>query len=58
MFRRLCFWGLGEEETARMHERLPALLRGKDPQAIVLGALIAYRIARWPQQRFLTGIEP
>ena len=58
MFRRLCFWQLADADLSMIEDTLPALMRGADRHASALGSLLAYRIARWPQQRFHPGVEP
>lgn len=58
VFRRLCAWDLAEEELSFLESKLPALMRGAGRNAAVLGSLLAYRTARWPNQNFPPGIEP
>ena len=56
LFRRLCFWDLSAQELEALQRRL-AGLRAVDGQAAILGALLGYRIGRWPMQRFPPGLD-
>lgn len=58
LFRRLCFWDLADEELSLLEAKLPALMRATGRHAAVLGSLLAYRTARWPNRHFPPGIEP
>jgi GR25 family glycosyltransferase involved in LPS biosynthesis len=58
MFRRLCFWTLADEDLSLIERKLPALTGSVGREETAFGSLLAYRMARWPQRRFLPGVEP
>lgn len=57
LFRRLCFGRLDDAALAGLERELGRLLPAIGRPERVLGALMAYRVARWPRQRFPPGIE-
>jgi hypothetical protein len=57
LFRRLCFGRLDGPALAALERDLERLLPAIDRAERLLGALMAYRVARWPRQRFPPGIE-
>jgi hypothetical protein len=56
--RRLCFYDLDETQLADLAARSARLIGAVSPQDRVLGELCAYRMARWPLERFPPGVKP
>jgi hypothetical protein len=52
LFRRLCFFDLGEDAAARLTARIAELTRGLTRPEAIFGALCAYRVAKWPNSHF------
>jgi hypothetical protein len=58
VFRRLCFYDLGEDELAALTAKSAHLMATVTQEDRLLGELCAYRMARWPLERFPPGVEP
>jgi hypothetical protein len=58
LFRRLCFGHLSDGILASLEPGLETLARGTGRAESLLGALMAYRMARWPGVRFRPVVEP
>jgi Glycosyltransferase family 25 (LPS biosynthesis protein) len=58
LFRRLCFGDLSDKILAALEPELETLARGTGRAESLLGALMAYRMARWPGVRFRPVVEP
>jgi GR25 family glycosyltransferase involved in LPS biosynthesis len=52
LFRRLCFFDLGEDAMAGLAAKVADLTRDVPPAEASFGALCAHRIAKWPNTRF------
>ena len=58
VFRRLCFYDLDGPELDALFEKSAKLMEAVSEEDRLLGELCAYRMARWPLERFPPGIEP
>jgi hypothetical protein len=58
IYRRLCFYDLDETQLADLAARSARLMGAVSPQDRLLGELCAYRMARWPLERFPPGVKP
>jgi hypothetical protein len=58
IYRRLCFYDLDETQLADLAARSARLMGAVAPQDRLLGELCAYRMARWPLERFPPGVKP
>lgn len=57
IFRRLCFGDLDEAALAALEARLDGILRNTGRAESLLGALMAYRVSRWPRVRFRSVVD-
>jgi GR25 family glycosyltransferase involved in LPS biosynthesis len=57
LFRRLCFFDLGEEAAANLTARIADLARDLTRPEAIFGALCAHRVAKWPNSRFAPRVE-
>ena len=55
IFRRLCFYDLDEEALEALAARSERLTAAVTLEDRLLGALCAYRMGRWPLERFSSG---
>jgi hypothetical protein len=58
VYRRLCFYDLDESQLAALAAKSARLMAAVTQQDRLLGELCAYRMARWPLERFPPGVEP
>lgn len=58
LFRRLCFVDLHDEMLPAFAARIDELMRNYGRREVLLGGLLAYRLARFPETRFDPGVEP
>lgn len=58
VFRRLCFYDLDARELDALFAKSEKLMESVTEEDRLLGELCAYRMARWPLERFPPGIEP
>lgn len=58
VFRRLCFYDLDEYQLAALAAKSEPLMAAVTQQDRLLGELCAYRMARWPLERFPPGVKP
>jgi hypothetical protein len=52
LFRRLCFFDLGEGAAATLTARIAELTRALTRPEAIFAALCAYRVAKWPNSHF------
>lgn len=57
VFRRLCFYDLDAPELDALFAKSQKLMESVSEEDRLLGELCAYRMARWPLERFPPGIE-
>jgi GR25 family glycosyltransferase involved in LPS biosynthesis len=57
LFRRLCFFDLGEGAAAGLTARIADLKRDLTRAEAIFGALCAHRVAKWPNTRFPPRVE-
>lgn len=58
VFRRLCFHDLDAQALDALFAKSAKLMESVTEEDRLLGELCAYRMARWPLERFPPGIEP
>jgi hypothetical protein len=58
VFRRLCFHDLDAQELDALFEKSAKLMQTVSEEDRLLGELCAYRMARWPLERFPPGVAP
>lgn len=56
VYRRLCFHDLGEAELEGLKAKSARLMAATSEEDRLLGELCAYRMARWPLERFPPGV--
>jgi GR25 family glycosyltransferase involved in LPS biosynthesis len=55
-FRRLCFYDLDEQRLTEIAAKSARLMDAVSVEDRILGELCAYRMARWPLERFSPGV--
>lgn len=58
VFRRLCFHDLDAQALDALFAKSEKLMESVTEEDRLLGELCAYRMARWPLERFPPGVEP
>jgi hypothetical protein len=58
IYRRLCFYDLDESQLADLAAKSARLMGTVTQHERLLGELCAYRMARWPIERFLPKVKP
>jgi hypothetical protein len=58
VYRQLCAYDLDESQLAQLAAKTASFMGAVTQQERLLGELCAYRMARWPIERFLPKVKP